>query len=288
MSETQFIKNEIRIVGFNSVYYFEHGKEFYHPPEKHNTWEMLYVDKGKIIAITDGIGCELEEGKAIFHEPNEIHTHISNKEVSNNMFVVSFTTHSPAMDFFKKKTFTLDKTSKTLLNLFMQEAKNALGEIQGDWNNRKKLKFNENEEFGSTQLMASHLEELFIKLIRSGGDKIHSSNESRKIAKNSTVESIENYLKRSIYKNITFEDICKRFHLGKSQISLIFKECTGQSIMQYYTALKIKEAKKLLRDDSLSVSEITERLCYSGIHSFSRAFKMSTGFSPTGYKKSIT
>ena len=31
MSELQPIKEQIRIIGFNSVYYFEHGKEFYHP-----------------------------------------------------------------------------------------------------------------------------------------------------------------------------------------------------------------------------------------------------------------
>lgn len=287
MSEIQYIKNQIRIKGFNSVYYFEHGKEFYHAPERHNTWEMLYVDRGKIIAVTDGIGCELEEGKAIFHEPNEIHTHISNREVSNNMFVVSFTTESPAMDFFKKKIFTLDKTSKTLLNLFMQEAKNALGEIQGDYKNRKKLKFDDNELFGSTQLMASHLEELFIKLIRSGGDRILSSNESRQIAKNSTVESVEDFLRQNIHKNLDMSEICNHFFLGKSQLSLIFKECTGKSIMQYYSDLKIEEAKKLLRDNNLSVSQITDALSYSGIHSFSRAFKKATGFSPTGYKQSI-
>ena len=38
------------------------------------------------------------------------------------MFVVTFTPDSHAMDFFKK-TFTLDKTEKTLLHLFIEEAK---------------------------------------------------------------------------------------------------------------------------------------------------------------------
>ena len=57
--------------------------------------------------------------------------------------------------------------------------------------------------------------------------------------------------------------------------------------MRYYSDLKIKEAKKLLREDVLSVSEISEKLNYSGIHNFSRAFKEATGFSPMGYKKSI-
>ena len=57
--------------------------------------------------------------------------------------------------------------------------------------------------------------------------------------------------------------------------------------MQYYHLLKISEAKKLLREEDYSVSEIAGIFGYSGIHNFSRAFKKATGFSPIGYKKSI-
>jgi hypothetical protein len=56
------IKKDIEILGFNSIYYFELDKIFYHTPEKHNFWELVYVDSGKINAIVDGIGCNLEQG----------------------------------------------------------------------------------------------------------------------------------------------------------------------------------------------------------------------------------
>ena len=56
MDNKNSVKEEIRITGFKSVYYFEHGKEFYHAPEQHDYWEIVYVDKGEIIAVTDGIG----------------------------------------------------------------------------------------------------------------------------------------------------------------------------------------------------------------------------------------
>ena len=57
--------------------------------------------------------------------------------------------------------------------------------------------------------------------------------------------------------------------------------------MQYYNDLKTNEAKKLLRDGNFSVNEIAELLGFSCIHSFSKAFKTATGFSPTAYKESI-
>ncbi len=283
------VKNQVNIEGFHSIYYFEFGKGFSHTPEKHNFWEMVYVDKGKIIAITDGMGCNLEQGQVIFHEPNEVHAHVSNKEVANNMLVVSFSSQSPVMDFFRKKTFTLDKTACTLLSLFLQEAKNALGHIPNDYNNKIDLNFLE-EKFGSTQLMGCHLAELLIKLYRNGtelGERFYPNSESRLIGKNSTVELITEYMKEHLYDTVTLPDLCDHFMLGKSQLSLIFKESTQKSPMQYYGELKIQEAKKLLREDNLSVSEITDLLCFTGIHNFSRSFKRITGFSPTEYKKSI-
>lgn len=283
------VKEEIRITGFKSIYYFEHGKEFYHAPEQHNFWEIVYVDKGEIIAITDGVGQSLSAGQVIFHQPNDVHSHVSNKKVPNNMFVVTFLTDSPAMDFFRKKTFSIDDNLKNLLSLFLKESKNAMGEVQGNYKERHAIDFT-GEKFGSTQLMAAYLEEFLIKLMRiggEGGNLIKDSEEGRKIAKNSTVELVEEYLKNNIYNDISLEDLCARFFVGKSKLCEMFKEVSGKSPMQYFASLKTEEAKRLLRDNELRVSEIAELLKYSGIHSFTRAFKTATGFSPTDYKKSI-
>ena len=57
--------------------------------------------------------------------------------------------------------------------------------------------------------------------------------------------------------------------------------------MEYFGGLKIKEAKKLLRKEDLSVSRISDMLSYSSIHNFSRSFKKSVGISPTDYRKKI-
>ena len=102
MYKLQPIKKEIEIKGFNSIYYFEFGKDFTHSPEKHNFWEMVYVDSGKVLAITDGNSCTLSQGQMIFHEPGEIHSHISDSQTPNNMLVISFSCDSPSINFFAK------------------------------------------------------------------------------------------------------------------------------------------------------------------------------------------
>ena len=289
MFETQNIKYDIKLDGFNSIYYFEFGKDFSHLPEKHNFWEMVYVDSGRINAITNGIGCTLEQGQAIFHEPMEIHAHISDNRVPNNMLVISFSTNSEEMRYFKNKTFTLDKTAKTLLSLFLEEAKNTLGKIPGDYNDKRNLKFNF-DIFGSSQLLECYFTEFLIKLIRGGNTlskQVTISEYSRNIANNSMSELICDYMKKNIYSSLVLKDICTHFLIGKTQLCQIFKDSTGETPMEYYKKLKIKEAKKLIRENSYTISEISEMLGYSSIHIFSRAFKKKAGMSPTDYSKSI-
>lgn len=289
MFEMQKIKYDIEITGFHSIYYFEFGKDFSHTPERHNFWEMVYVDSGRINAVTNGIGCTLEQGQAIFHEPMEIHAHVSDNRVPNNMLVISFTCDSEIMKFFKKKTFTLDKLGKTLLSLFLEEAKNALGKIPDDYHNTDNLRFT-SAVIGSSQLLQCYLTELLIHLVRSGSafsKSVSSDKASRDIANNSMSELICEYMKENIYSALTLRDICRHFLSGKTRLCEIFHESMGESPMEYYMNLKIKEAKKLLREKNYSVSQISDMLGYSSIHNFSRAFKKAVGFSPTAYSKKI-
>ncbi len=289
MFKTQYIKQEIELIGFNSICYFEFGKDFSHAPEKHDFWEMVYVDSGRVNAITNGIGCTLEQGQAIFHEPEEVHAHVSDNRVSNNMLVISFTAKSDVLKYFKNKTFTLDKTCKTLLSLFVEEAKSALGSLPSDYKSKENLKF-QKAPFGTTQLLGCYFTEFLIRLLRSGNtlsEHVLASKKSRDIANNSMSELIAEYMKDNLYENLTLKDVCAHFLLGKTQLCKIFRESTGKSPMEYYIDLKMKEAKKLLREKNDSVSQISDSLGYSSIHNFSRAFKKAVGMSPTAYEKSI-
>ena len=283
------IEREIEIKGFNSIYYFELGKDFTHPPERHNFWEMVYVDSGTINAITDGLGRALGQGQVIFHRPMELHAHVSDKKAPNNMLVVSFTSESPAMAFFDKKVFTLDKTEKTLLSLFIREATNALGKISGEYSDKEPLDF-KNAPCGSLQLLDCYLTEFLLVLMRGGessGEVVKRSEDSRELAESSTIELIKNYLKENLYESITLSDICTRFYIGKSHLCKLFSEYTDESPIEYLSKLKMAEAKTLLLKGDYSVSRISDMLGYSSIHNFSRAFKKSVGVSPLDYKKKL-
>ncbi len=290
MFDLKSIVNEFDIQGFNSIYCFEFGKSFTHPPEKHSFWEMVYVDYGEILVFSDDNSYTLSQGQLFFHEPNELHSHISDNKVPNNMLVVNFSINSKNMKFFSKKIFDADKVVKTLLSLFITEAKNALGgSVPSEYTNKNALDFSR-AQFGSLQLLSCYFSELLIYLSRTNSgfnNKIVPTEASRAIAKSSVCELVIEYMQQNIYSALSLNDVCQHLTIGKSHLSHIFKLNTGKSVMEYYNDLKISEAKKLLRTEKHTISQISDMLGYSCIHSFSRAFKKNVGFSPTSYKKKI-
>ena len=282
------IKREIELEGFNSIYYFEFGKDFSHPPEKHDFWEMVYVDSGEINAVTDGLGRTLSQGQVIFHRPLEVHAHISNRIVSNNMLVVAFSSKSDSMDFFDRKVFTLGKTARTLLSLFIREAGAALGKIPSDYSNRNPLDFS-SAPLGSMQLLECYLTELLLVLMRGedASSRLKRSDDARELAQSSLAELIAAYLAENVYTSLSLADLCRRFYMGKSQLSKLFCEQMGVGPIGYFHRLKIAEAKKLLAQGDIGITAASDRLGYSSIHNFSRAFKREVGISPSEYRKKL-
>lgn len=288
--KTHPIKREIVIDGFNSIYYFEFGKDFSHPPERHNFWEMVYVDSGKVNALVSGRARTLSQGEMIFHRPMEMHAHVSNRKDPNCMLVVSFTTKSEAMNFFHGKIFTADKTAKTILSLFTAEAKRALREIPNDYRNRDPLDFS-HAEACSFQLLECYLTEFLLTLRRrAAGDAaaVRKSENSRELTESSIVTLVTEYLSENLYTSLTLADVCAKFYIGKSQLCKLFSEHLGVGPIEHYHKLKTTEAKRLLLSGEYSITRVADMLGYSSIHNFSRAFKATVGISPTEYKRKIT
>lgn len=280
---------ELNIIGFHSVYYLELGKDFFHSPEKHDFWEMVYVDSGKTTATRNNFTYPLVQGQLVFHRPGELHSHFSNNKDPSNLFVVWFSCPGKTMSFFEEKIFMLEKSSRKILSLFLAEAENALGHLKSGYRDVSPLNF-DNSEFGSPQLMECYFIEFLYSLIRSNEISIHNikkTNTTAKIAENALVNKINDFLEQNVYYPLTLQIICEHFNLSKSYLCRIYKEYTSSGIMKYFTELKIKEAKKLLRQDELNISQIADMLGYSGIHNFTRSFKTETGFSPSEYKKRI-
>ena len=71
--------------------------------------------------------------------------------------------------------------------------------------------------------------------------------------------------------------IAEYIGVSSSYFSSIFKQGTGQTLMEYLTRVRIDKACELLKCTNLRTAEIGEKVGYSDPHYFSTAFKKVMG-----------
>lgn len=79
--------------------------------------------------------------------------------------------------------------------------------------------------------------------------------------------------------------IARSLGYSPSYCNRIFRNVYGMSPRQYWTAVKLRQAKLLLLDQERTVENVAESLGYKDISHFSRQFKRWTGESPSDYRE---
>ncbi len=73
--------------------------------------------------------------------------------------------------------------------------------------------------------------------------------------------------------------------VSMSKINAVLKNNLGCGFGQFVTMLRLKEAKRLLRDTDTSIQDIVQRVGYIDASSFTRKFKQTEGCSPGQYRQ---
>jgi len=101
----------------------------------------------------------------------------------------------------------------------------------------------------------------------------------------SHVELVMKIVQDAMPGEITLKEAAEKVHLNACYLSQLFKQKTGQNFVEYVTALRMKEAEKLLSLTHLRIYEIAERLGFSDISHFSNMFKKYSGQTPSEFRK---
>ncbi|MEO8885306.1 MAG: helix-turn-helix domain-containing protein [Mucilaginibacter sp.] len=92
-----------------------------------------------------------------------------------------------------------------------------------------------------------------------------------------------------IEQNPTFmfsvDEVCDKFGVSRRTFERHFKQCTGNSILEYIQRVKVEFAKKQLEVAKKTVNEIIYETGYTDIDAFRRVFRKYTDLSPIDYRK---
>lgn len=273
----QRILPQIHVREILGYYYSIRISGYHFKGEKHDYFELTYVDRGCMQTEVDKQTFELKERDLIIYGPGQFHTQRTPLGQSCSYTTIIFYMESvnPVLepipyDLLLNRVFHYDKKIHNLIQSFVHESDTELPYHR------------------SLQLCL--LLEIVIRLFQynySENEDIHMISNSRQHYQDELLEKILSYIDDSICEPLTVAEICQKFSVSRSFIQILFKENLDQTPKKYIIDLKLERSCQMIRENKYNISEIALMLGFNSIHYFSRAFTKKYNLAPSEYSKQI-
>ena len=265
----------IRLQNILGYYYRIRTPGYRFKGERHQFFELTYVDTGTLYTEVDGVPYKLGEKELIIYGPGQFHTQHTDKQtvsyvtVMFNMENISEDLPDNWYSVLTNRVFGYNKRIYNLIKALVQESSTSAPYTDS--------------------LMHCLLTETIIRLLQ-GVYSMTPSQPSSVVRQNYQEELADRilaYVESKIYEPLTVADICQQFSLSRSTLQILFKNTVNQSPKKYISDMKLEKSCQMLRENKYTISEISLKLGYSSIHYFSTAFNQKYHISPSEYAKRI-
>ncbi|WPC44322.1 response regulator [Clostridium sp. JS66] len=225
---------------------------------------------------------ELEEKLEIFYAPEDVEKIINLfKDVDVKVIEVAFNlveTIGAAVDYDSLKVeYVLKRVTSTLIE--------ALKEIY-PWL-PKLVCISKYTDIDFTKTLSfSDMKTIFLGIIRKLIMDIKKFQFGSEM--NSMVRNICKIVLERMDTEVSVRIIADHMFLNQSYLSTLYKEKTGNSLVEYITMVKMERAKMLLHNSNIKNYEIASKLGYKDVEYFGRLFKKYTTMTPSKFKASCT
>ncbi|MFZ4451411.1 helix-turn-helix domain-containing protein [Salibacterium aidingense] len=271
-----------------------HTQENVPPLHAHNFIELVFVVKGEADHIFEGESYTVCAGDVFIINPGEVHTYkitsSASLEIVNCLFLSTLIDDiwlrelgfSEAMDYFYIHPF-LNKKERFYhcLNLRGEEAEDIYAQF------KRMIDEYEEKKKGYSTVIRFQLMQILIQLSRiyrrqvEPPAKKREPNPERKML----VQRIWGYLERHYDQKVTLSGLAELFNISSRHLNRIFKEATGQTVIEAVHQIRIKRARYLLSQTSEKIIWIAMEVGYEDPAFFTRLFSRQLGCSPGKYRK---
>ncbi|MFG6382826.1 MAG: 2-isopropylmalate synthase [Lachnospiraceae bacterium] len=99
------------------------------------------------------------------------------------------------------------------------------------------------------------------------------------------LNEIMNYIQEH-YLTVTLDELTEKMHLTKPYLSKYIKEKSGKTFGEIVKNVRMKRARTLLKNTSMTVENIAEDVGYQNVEHFNRLFKKKYGITPMQFRNS--
>ena len=281
-------KKSFDVSAIISAHYFAFNPKLEPYWERYEFSQMFLILEGSGVYVTENNDrYEFGPGTVLHRRPN----HTSTVEWTTEKIrygLISFRCDSEAMGAFGDRPFAVtEDESAALLEVIrtcvhmcepIKESEALMG-----------MRIKENTPDVICSFIRSSLERFLAMLFcRSQGIVLFTEENqkvNRFIDRTQFVDNVKLYLKEHVGNRLTINDVCGHFGISQTALMKKFRREAGCSLINYFTDIKIAEAKKMIRTSAGTFTEISEALGFSSVNYFSKVFREKTGMSPTDYSK---
>lgn len=95
----------------------------------------------------------------------------------------------------------------------------------------------------------------------------------------------QQYIDQHLDELIGVNELAELYGLNPNYFSTLFKKEIGETVIGYFTRMRIKRACQLLKTSEISVSDISKMIGYENVNYFYKLFKRHTGVTPMEYRE---
>ncbi len=235
----------------------------------HENIEMLYFLEGECNVINGNEELFVKEGEIVVFNSEAVH-YLKAKDSPCKYIIVQLdTTYFEAMGF--------NISDSNIKKIIRDE------EIGGIL--RKALKEQEEKMPYYQESVKAMIQQILVIIFRKYLDD--SSENGELSNKLKLIKKVVKYIKRHYDEDLTVERISEECGYSRFYVSKTFKEITGYTVIWYINAARIENAKSLIKNGDLSMSEIALQSGFGNQSYFGKVFKRIENISPHEYKAHI-
>ena len=250
----------------NPIVQFQSRNTLDFPQHLHDVLELIFLRQGTAMAVSGNRHYRLEAGDVFVSFPNQPHGYEQSRDVVGDVLILpsrflpsrwQITNREPVCPVLKKGTWEHTGVD-ALWELVLPERKTAdPGVLQG---------------YG---------------LVIAGKILPLVSLQSRDMDREDALGAVIRYISAHYREPLGRRELSAAVGYNESYISHIFSQQLGTTFVDYLTALRLKDARELLANPEMTVSQVSLALGFGSIRSFNRAFFKEFGTNPTQFRSRL-
>lgn len=250
-----------------------------------DAWELILCLRGHVLVEHNETSYTLGQEQLILIQPGVTHD-LQIDDANAKTFVLSFTCNNDNYLFSLQNTvLQVAPSMLSLTDAMIRELKGAFNP-QAQRLHLYHFTPDAHSPLGAEQMICCYLEQFLILLLRDATmeqGNIVSSDRFRKAFQTYLADQVTGYIRENLSGQLSVQSIAENFHYSRARLSALYKDATGISVSDAIAEAQILAAKRMLREQHMSITQVSEFLGFSSPQYFSYKFTKITGITPSQY-----